>query len=282
METQRPADAVASFRRAMTLNPDDNAAVAYFGQALNTTRQFDEALDLMRKMRAAKRADPRFARVEADALRGKGQVVEGAAVLRALADAQPPSAAAFQALGEYWAAAGRYVEAAEVLGRAVQAFPGDTDVRFQYAAMLERQKRTDDAEKAFREVLASDPEHAPALNYLGYMLAERPDRLADALDLVKRAVAIEPYNGAYLDSLGWIYFKLGRLDEAEDPLRRAALQLPRDSVVQDHWGDFLARRGRLAEAVDAWNQSLAGDGESIDRSAIERKIKQASGRGPRP
>ena len=150
-------------------------------------------------------------------------------------------------------------------------FPDHMGVLFQYGAMLERQALHAEAEKVFRQVIARNPEHGPTLNYLGYTLVERGGRLDEAVALLKRAVALDPFNGVYLDSLGWAYFKLNQLDLAEPNLRAAAEQLPRDSVVQDHWGDLLAKRGRHADAVEAWRQALAGDGEQIDRAEIERK-----------
>lgn len=275
LETHQLPECVASFERALALDPRDGSLPAYLGQALNAAGQYDRALAVVRPRRVAHAADLRLARVEADAMRGQGRVEEGAAVLQALVDGRESSAAAFQALGEYYASARRYAEAARVLERAMSAYPDDVNLVFQHAAMLERQKRRADAERAFRGVIARDPLHAPALNYLGYMLTERGERLQEALALITRAVDLDPHNGAYLDSLGWAYFRLGNLDAAEQHLRVAAGQLPRDSVVQDHWGDLLARRGRAAEAVDAWKRALAGDGESIDRGAIERKIRNA-------
>ncbi len=278
LETHRLPEAVASFERALALNPDDEALPVYLGQALNAARQHERALAVVRPRRTARPTDVRLARVEADALRGEGQVDAGAAVLQALIDRPASPAAAFQALGEYYASARRYADAARVLESALVRYADDVDVLFQHAAMLERQGRRPDAERAFRAVLAKDAAHAPALNYLGYMLTEGGQRLQEALQLITRAVDLEPYNGAYLDSLGWTYFRLGNLDEAEKHLGAAARQLPRDSVVQDHWGDLLAKRGRTAEAVDAWKRALAGDGETIDHAAIEQKIKHALGR----
>ena len=154
-------------------------------------------------------------------------------------------------------------------------FPDNPNVLFQYGAMLERQSLHAEAEKVFRQVLARNPDHGPTLNYLGYTLVERGGRLDEAVSLLKRAVALDPYNGAYLDSLGWAYFKLDQLDLAEPRLRAAAEQLPGDSVVQDHWGDLLAKRGRHVDAVEAWRRALAGDGDQIDRPTIERKISDA-------
>src|ERR1035437_6689575 len=102
--------------------------------------------------------------------------------------------------------------------------------------VLERQKRFADAEQKFREVIARDPLHAQALNYLGYMLADRGERLDESIGYIKRALQVEPYNGAYLDSLGWAYFRQTRLDLAEVALHQAAEQRVRESAVHDHLG----------------------------------------------
>ncbi len=275
LETGRAAQAVTAFERARALDAGNLSVVSYLGQALIVAREFDRALAAVRPARAGAPADVRLARVEADALRGLGRVDDGLAVLKPLAAGPSASEDGVAVLAEYYAAAGRHADAAAVLVKGLEAFPDSADLRFQLGAMLDKQRRPAEAEREFRAVIARDGAHAPALNYLGYMLTERGGRLEEALELITRAVAIDPHNGAYLDSLGWTYFKLGRLDEAEPHLAAAARQLPRDSVVQDHWGDWLAARGRHAEAVEAWERALAGDGESIDRGAITKKIKAA-------
>ena len=91
---------------------------------------------------------------------------------------------------------------------------------FMRGAMYEHQKDYDEAEKAFRTVLKSDPDNAGALNYLGYMLADRDVRLDEAQQLISKAVDLDPDNGAYLDSLGWCTTAQNRLDQAADELRR--------------------------------------------------------------
>ena len=143
------------------------------------------------------------------------------------------------------------------------------------ASTLEREGKYGDAEAMFRQMIAEDPNNADALNSLGYMLAERAQKLDEAVSFVQRALVIEPGNGAYLDSLGWAYYKQNRFDQAEAPLKEAAAQLPTVSVIQDHLGDLLNRRGLLEDAVSAWQRALDGDGESINRSVIEDKIKSA-------
>jgi tetratricopeptide (TPR) repeat protein len=123
-----------------------------------------------------------------------------------------------------------------------------------------------------------DPLNAPALNSLGYTLAERGQRLPEAIGFIERALKVDPDNPAYLDSLGWALFKHGRADEAEPHLSKAAGALPTQSVIQDHYGDVLARRGKFLEAISAWERALAGDGADIDRPVIEKKIKDAKDR----
>ena len=101
--------------------------------------------------------------------------------------------------------------------------------------------------------------------------------LDEAINLVQRALKIEPDNPSFLDSLGWAYFRQGRLDLADRPLTDAAAKLPTNSVVQDHLGDLRFKQGRYAEATAAWEQSLQGDGESIDRARHRTEAARCEG-----
>ena len=170
---------------------------------------------------------------------------------------------------------GKGDDAIRTLQAAAAKFPKEPAVKLSLASMLEREGKYGDAEAMFRQLIAEDPNNADALNSLGYMLAERAQKLDEAVSLVQRALVIEPGNGAYLDSLGWAYYKQNRFEQAEAPLKEAAAQLPTVSVIQDHLGDLLNRRGLLEDAVSAWQRALDGDGESINRSEIEDKIKSA-------
>jgi tetratricopeptide (TPR) repeat protein len=159
-------------------------------------------------------------------------------------------------------------------GRAVEV-PGDTTIGFELSAVLDKQKKFADAEAVFRQVLNKEPDNAPALNYIGYMLAERGERLNESVDLLKKALALEPDNGSYLDSLGWAYYKADKLPLALDNLQRAADQLKNNSVIQDHYGDVLFKLSRYDEAIAAWQKAIGGDNDTIDRPAIDKKIKTA-------
>src|SRR5207248_5013064 len=174
-----------------------------------------------------------------------------------------------------YADADRGAQAVKVLQDAQAKFPADQSISFELGAGFDKQKRFADAEAAFKLVLARDPDNAAALNYLGYMLAERGERLDESVRYIKKALELEPENGSYLDSLGWAYFKADKLDLAEDSLRRAAEQLQTNSVIQEHYGEVLLKLGRLDEAIAAFTRALSGDGDSIDRADIDRKIRAA-------
>ncbi len=267
--------ALTTFERAQTMSPGDPAIDLYLIEAQLAARRYGDAAALARKTRSSQPGNQHLLRLEAEALRQSGKGDEGTALLADALARRPDDLASYTALAEFEAARERYEAALSVLARAGEKFPGDLTVSFVAASVYERQKRFADAERKFREVLAKDPLHAPALNYLGYMLADRGERLDEAVGYIKRALAADPYNGAYLDSLGWAYFRQNKLDLADQNLSKAAAQRVRDSAIQDHYGDLLFKLGRYQEAVSVWQRALGGDGEQIDRGAIDKKMRSA-------
>lgn len=155
--------------------------------------------------------------------------------------------------GKRWEDMGKALDAAEKLSTSDE---DKSAVWFTRGAMLERMKKLDAAEVEFRKVLKVDPENAGAMNYIGYMLADANLRLEESLGLVNQALAIEPGNGAYLDSLGWVQYRLGHLDDAEKNLRLALEKTPRDPTVHDHMADVLMKQSKVKEAVAQWEISL--------------------------
>ncbi len=127
---------------------------------------------------------------------------------------------------------------------------------FVAGSIYERQKKYDLAEEEFHKVIAANPKNAQALNYLGYMLADRGTRLDEALGYIRRAVALDPQNGAYLDSLGWAYYKMGNYEMAEQNLRLASEKIGSDPTVQAHIGDLYQKTGRLKLATTHWQRAL--------------------------
>ena len=213
--------------------------------------------------------------IEAEIYLSRGDIERSESLLRELVETNSDDPRGFLALASFYSETDRSEDAVELLETAQQRFPEDNSIRFQLGATFEQNDRFLEAERAFRDLLGRDPEHAQALNYLGYMLADRGERLEESVTLIERAIAKDPHNGSYLDSLGWAYFKLNRFDLAESPLRAAGDQLQTNSVVQDHLGDLLNRLEKYAEAIEAWKRALSGDGDAIDPDTVERKIDAA-------
>ena len=164
----------------------------------------------------------------------------------------------------------RYEEAIPLLEELGRGAPDRIQLLFWLGAAYERTARHTEAEEEFRKLLGIDPDFAPALNYLGYMWADQGRNLEEALDLVERAVAIEPDNGAYVDSLGWTLFRLGRHEEARVLLERAARLIPGDAVISEHLGDLYLAAGQPAEARLHYERALSLDGENA--GAVSDKL----------
>jgi tetratricopeptide (TPR) repeat protein len=245
------------------------------GLAYQGLKRYDRAIEQFAQARQIAPSDIRLARLEALALRENGQVDRSLTLLEDVLKQDDTRPDAYIALAELYLEADRLAQALAVLDRAAARLPQDTAVPFGVGNLLEEQKHYGEAERVFKKLLATNPNHVQALNSLGYMLAERGERLQESIEYIKRALEIEPNNPAIIDSLGWAYFKLNQLDLAELHLRKAAAGLVTNSVIQDHLGDTLFKLGNFDEAADAWERALAGDGDAIERTTIERKIKSA-------
>jgi tetratricopeptide (TPR) repeat protein len=267
--------AIAAFSAARSLTPRDRDLEAYVIQAHLTARRFDRADALARESLARNPDQPRMVRLRAQALARAGKVAEANKLLEDGVAARPDSREYIVGLADLYTEQKRAADALRMLEQARKTFGDDEALTMRVVSAYEAGGRLAEAEKELRRMMAADPSNASAMNSLGYLLADHGLRLTEAVELAQRAVKIEPDNPSYLDTLGWALFKQGRAEEADAPLARAAGMLRGNSVIQDHHGDVLARRGRSADAIAAWERALAGDGDQIDRAAIEKKIKAA-------
>ena len=157
---------------------------------------------------------------------------------------------------EYAAAVESFATAQSLAEQPSQEPKPDSAFYFYFGAACERTGDLDRAATLFHKAIELDPDDHAALNYMGYMWADKGIHLDDALELIQKAVELEPDNGAYLDSLGWALFKLGRTDEALKPLRRAAELEEDDATVLDHLADVLLKLGKRDEAVTTLRRAL--------------------------
>jgi tetratricopeptide (TPR) repeat protein len=225
---------------------------------------------------------------EALLLGESGQTDEGVKMLRTQLTGKPGDRDVFLNIAQVYERGRRYKEAEEA-AKAAEVLPGqprDNEmVWFLLGAIYERQKFFDHAEEQFKKVLAVNPRNAPVLNYYGYMLGDLGIRLDEAESLVKRALKEEPFSGAYLDSLGWIYLKENKLGEAETALRKALEHESHDATIHSHLGDLYSKTARPEMAAAEWEKSLVewkrslpADIESDKIAELEKKLSQVKHR----
>jgi len=281
----RTNDALATVERMRRLLGANDPRIDFYSvELLREQGKHREALEVVRAARLKHPEVSEFLQLEAGTLADLGQVEEGATLLRAritgkLEDDYP----AYLSIANLYLQAGRGKEAVVAARKLLELAPPTqpqlvTQALIMLSSAQERAGDSKGAEESLRRILSKSPNDATALNNLGYFLTERGERLPEALDMIKRAVKSEPTNPNYLDSLGWVYFKLGQLDEAERYLNDAARRNTRSSTVQEHLGDLYQKRGQLEQARAAWRRAVGLTTDASDIIRLKAKINGDTGK----
>lgn len=281
----QPTEAVQQFTEMANLDKDLGARSA--AQVIDTWRQareFQKSVDASEEALKKYPNDRMIRLVRATSLAELGRGAEAVDDVKKMLDGKADRETHLQ-LAQLYDKTKNYVEMAKSLDAAEALSKSDEEkesVWFSRGAMFEKQKQFDEAEREFRKVLAVSPENPGALNYLGYMLADRNVRVAEAEKMIVKALEQDPNNGAYLDSLGWAQYRLGKYDEALTTLQRSAALVQKDSTIHDHLGDVYFKMNKLKEAIAAWQQSIkeweAGapsERESVDIAKVQKKLENA-------
>ncbi len=154
-----------------------------------------------------------------------------------------------------------WAEAGQVLAQASRSFPNDTDLLYEEAMLYEKIDRLDDMERLLRRVIELKPDHQHAYNALGYSLADRNLRLPEARSLIQKALDLSPGEPSITDSLGWVEYRLGNLEEALRHLRRAYQARP-DPEIAAHLGEVLWASGQREEARKVWREGRSRDAQN--------------------
>ena len=285
-EQNKTDKAIAAYQKMIELG-GDTALRGYQGQvdAYRDAKQFDKAIEVSRKAVDADPKNKEFKLMLAGELADRGNADEGLAMARAQLDNSDNDRTVWLAIGQINIRLRRWKDAEDAFNKA-GALTAKTEDRtyllFLRGELAERQKHYEPAEQFFRQALELDPKSSMTMNYLGYMMADKGIKLTEALSLVRKAVELEPMNGAYLDSLGWVYFKLGQYELAEENLRQAVERDQTDPTVHDHLGDLYEKTGRIRLAAAQWElslaesaKSLAADAEPGDVAKVQHKLDNA-------
>ena len=199
---------------------------------------------------------------QADILISHGRGTEASAKLAAARDEQPDYAIQlFLIEAETLSANNQTNRAWDVLQQALKQYPDDLNLLYSRAMLAEKRNDLPQLEKDLRAIIAREPDNAMALNALGYTLSDRTTRYAEAKALIQQAYDINPDDPAVLDSLGWVNYRLGNLNEAERLLRQALDRFP-DQEVAAHLGEVLWANGKQREARQVWAKFLKDNPES--------------------
>lgn len=154
--------------------------------------------------------------------------------------------------------AGQLPEAMEIFETGLERFPSNTDLLYDYAMLAEKGRHWNAMEESLRKIMKIAPENQHAYNALGYSLAERGVRLQEAYELISKALRLAPNDPFIMDSMGWVQFRLGRLEEAETALRRAYALRP-DAEIAAHLGEVLWVKGEKEDAQKLWRDAQTKD-----------------------
>ncbi|MBS1236701.1 MAG: hypothetical protein H6R46_1496, partial [Proteobacteria bacterium] len=220
-------------KRTLDVQPENDQARLYLGQVAEQRKRYDDAIQW-------------YSTVESAEMHFEAQTRLGVVLARMLRDAK------------------QYTEAFDVLSRALAELPDNADLLYSRALVAEKLNRIEVAEKDLRRILKKDPKNPNALNALGYTLADRTSRYAEALALIEQALVLKPDDPFILDSLGWVHYRLGNHSEAV-----------RDAEIAAHLGEVLWVTGDRNGAESVWKNALQ---QTPDNEALLGVISKFRGK----
>ena len=271
---------------AIYLNPEHPLAVVALGTLFETTKKYEMAIetyDRVPQNSALKRKAMIQRALNLEILDRKDEARER---LQAIAEEKPDDLEALFAYANVLRVAKRYAEAADVYSKMIvllgEPKREHTQIYYFRGMSYERAKQWALAEKDFQLALKLVPDNPQVLNYLGYSWVDQGINLDQALEMIRKAVALRPKDGYIIDSLGWAYYRLGRFEEAAAELEKAIVLTPSDPTINDHLGDAYWKTDRKLEARFQWARALENKPEPEDLPKIEKKLKDGMADEPVP
>ena len=264
--------AEVKFKRALELNYRDSDSLRYYlGQVAEQLKHPDEALDWYSKVATGDQVVPAAARY-AFILAGENKLSEARSYLQHVEVQNPQQRTQLtQAEAQLLREAKEYQESFDLLGAALEKQPDHPDLLYDYAMAAERIDRLDVLEAKLKRLIQLKPDHAQAYNALGYTLADRNIRLKEAREFIEKAMKLSPDDPFILDSMGWVFYRMGNLNDGFDFLKRAYTQRP-DPEIAAHLGEVLWAQGKKSEAEQLWRGSIKDHPTNDELKAVMKKF----------
>ncbi len=267
------AKASEAFTKAQTVSPSSPAANFWLALLAENRGDWPEAIRLLKNVPEGTRETGVMLRLSYYYSQN-GQYKEAVNVLKRLSDSDPSNIDFLNYLAIAYEQDKQLSNAEVTLKKIIALDPNDPEAHFHLGTLYDRTNRFSKAEEELKTAIRLKPDFHMALNYLGYSYGDRNVHLDEAEKLVNDAIAFDPHNPAYLDSMGWIYFRQGKLDKAKDFLHEASSQV-NDSVIWDHFGDLQMASGQPVDAVMSWDEALRLNPKE---KAIQAKMEKAMAR----
>ncbi len=268
--------ALVFLRMGLYLDPSADVISLALGQLLDSAGQHNAANRIYEAVPATSVMKSTAVVRVAQNLDATGDRAEALRRLGNIVATRPDDLDAVSVLGDLLRYDEQYVPAAEAYTKALELTGGEnaSDWRFYYVRGIayERAKQWPKAEADFLEALKLNPDQPQVLNYLGYSWIDQDMNLEPALEMIEKAVKAVPQDGYIVDSLGWAFYKLGRMDEAVATLEQAVLLRPNDAEINDHLGDAYWKAGRRLEAKFQWNVAASVDQEGNVKARVAPKL----------
>ncbi|BAQ16492.1 FOG: TPR repeat [Methyloceanibacter caenitepidi] len=261
---------------ALLLKPDFPLAEVALAEAYSEAEKYEDEIAAFENV---PESSPLWLNVQiqkAFALASLERIDDAKAVLEKIIAENPDDIRPLDALGSILRSKERHEEAREYYTRAIDLVdkPTQRNWALYYARGVtnERLKDWPAAEADFKKALELNPDESLILNYLGYSWVDQGMNLDQAMDYIRKAVSLKPDDGYYVDSLGWAYYRLGKMPQAVEQLERAVELRPDDPIINDHLGDAYWRVGRTLEAKYQWYQSMSLEPEDDLKEMLTKKI----------
>lgn len=276
MELEEYEQAAGIFAEMVQQDPEDEQILLYLGVCYEEMGDLDRSMTLFRNIPTSSSFYADAVGHQAFILKEQGKAEEAVSFLQGVIGARPERLEPYLSLSALLESLGRTEQAVEILTDAEKYFVHEPRYHFRIGVLFDKQGKRNDSIERMKRVLAINPLEANALNYLGYTYAEMGINLEEGLGYLKQAVTLRPNDGFFLDSLGWIYYKMKNYDQALIHLEEANRLEEEDSTISEHLGDLYHARRDTRKALKWYKKALELDPE---RKELQEKVRKLKGEG---
>ena len=270
----KPDEAVAEFSSIISLWPKDDETRYCLAAAHEENQDHDKALHhfglIKRESRRFVDAQIRIAYI----LENQEKYNEAIESLQKAIEVEKKNKDLYMMLVDLFWRKEEYEKAVEIIEKGLEQNARDIDLLFSLGVTLDRADEKEKGLQQMRRVLEIDPNHAKALNYIGYTYAEQGRRLDEAMELIKRALESEPESGIIIDSLGWVYYQKGEYDEALRSLEKAVSLEPDEPEIIEHLGDVYFKKTQYEKSLEMYQKALSLNHN--DKDKLKQKIEETT------